>query len=341
MTAEPTGPTTQAGAPRAAGAAETTSEPVRRQVEHQIAVAAPAADVYRLLAEVENWPRIFPPTIHVDQLRHTDQDEHIRIWATAGEGAKSWTSRRVLQPQQRRINFEQVVSAPPVAAMGGAWIIEEHSPGEALVRLLHEYRAVDDDPGGLAWIDDAVDHNSRSELAALKTNVEQAHRAAELTFTFEDTVRIAGRAEDAFAFVNEANLWPARLPHVASVHFQDDGQGLQTLEMDTVAKDGSIHTTRSHRVTFPPHGIAYKQVTLPALLGLHTGYWSFTPVDGGVDATSRHTVVLDTTAIATVLGPAANVSQAREYVRTALSTNSRATLDRARAYAEAAAGKPA
>ncbi|MFE1291410.1 aromatase/cyclase [Streptomyces sp. NPDC058751] len=307
-----------------------------RQVEHTITVAAPPEAVYELIADVRNWPRIFPPTIHVDYTQRGEHDEYIRIWATANGTAKNWTSRRILQPEQRRINFQQTVSAPPVASMGGAWLIEEHADG-SLVRLLHEYRSVDDDPEGLAWIDQAVDRNSRSELAALKKNVETAHAAGDLTFSFEDSVDIEGRAEDVFAFVDEANLWSDRLPHVAKVRLEEVEQGLQVLEMDTVAKDGSTHTTKSFRVTFPHHGIAYKQVTLPALLTLHTGYWTFAEREGGgVTATSQHTVVLDPDAVAGVLGPQATVADARAYVRTALSTNSLATLRHAKAYAEKA-----
>ncbi|MEV1007494.1 aromatase/cyclase [Streptomyces sp. NPDC049881] len=308
-----------------------------RQVEHRITVSAPAAAVYELIAEVRHWPRVFPPTIHVDHVHKGEHDEHIRIWATANGEAKNWTSRRILEPAQRRINFQQLVSAPPVASMGGAWLIEEQPDGGALVRLFHEYRSVDDDPDGLAWIDRAVDRNSRAELAALKENVEAAHLARDLTFTFEDSVHVDGSAEDVFAFINDAQLWSQRLPHVAKVRLEEDEQGLQTLEMDTVAKDGSTHTTKSYRVTFPYHGIAYKQVTLPALMSLHTGYWTFAEDEaGGVTASSRHTVVINPDAVARVLGDAATVEDAKEYVRGALSTNSLATLGHAKAYAERA-----
>ncbi|WP_353945703.1 aromatase/cyclase [Streptomyces sp. HUAS MG91] len=305
-----------------------------RQVEHSITVEAPAAAVYRLLAEVENWPRIFPPTIHVDHVERGSGEERIRIWATANGEAKNWTSRRTLDPENLRITFRQDVSTPPVAAMGGTWIIEPLSGTSSRVRLLHDYRAVDDDPEGLSWIDRAVDSNSRSELAALKTNVELAHASEEITFSFEDTVRIAGAAKDAYDFINEASLWVERLPHVASVRFAEDTPGLQTLEMDTRAKDGSTHTTKSYRVVFPHHRIAYKQVTLPALMTLHTGCWTFTENADGVAATSQHTVVLNTANIAAVLGPDATVADARAYVHGALSTNSRATLGHAKAYAE-------
>ncbi|MFG2943268.1 aromatase/cyclase [Streptomyces sp. NPDC048282] len=310
-------------------------QPGLREVEHEITVSAPAAAVYRLIAEVENWPRIFPPTIYVDHLERAGDTERIRIWATANGEAKNWTSRRVLDPGRLRIEFRQEVSTPPVAAMGGTWIIEPLDEGTSRIRLLHDYRAVDDDPDGLRWIDEAVDRNSRSELAALKTNVELAHAAEEVTFSFEDSVRIAGSAKDAYDFVNEAHLWQERLPHVAAVRLDEDVPGLQTLEMETRAKDGSTHLTKSYRVCFEGRKIAYKQVTLPALMTLHTGYWTFTQDADGTTASSQHTVVLNTANISRILGPDAGVAEAREYVHTALSTNSRATLGHAKAHAEA------
>ncbi|MGW2835081.1 aromatase/cyclase [Streptomyces sp. NPDC001286] len=308
-----------------------------REVEHEITIGAPAAAVYRLLAEVTNWPRIFPPTIYVDREQTGAHEERIRIWATANGEPKTWTSLRTLDPQSLRITFRQEVPAPPVAAMGGTWIVEPLDEGACRVRLLHDYRAVGDDPHDLLWIERAVDKNSRSELAALKDNVERAHAAdtQELTFSFTDTVCIDGPAKDAFAFVNEAGLWPERLPHVARVRFTEDTPGLQELQMDTRAKDGSTHTTKSYRVVLGQHRIAYKQITLPALMTLHTGVWTFEESDdGGATASSQHTVTLNTDNIARILGPEATVADARAYVHSALSTNSLATLNHAKAHAE-------
>ncbi|MER5516059.1 aromatase/cyclase [Streptomyces sp. NPDC002763] len=306
-----------------------------KEVEHEITVSAPAAEVYRLIADVANWPRIFPPTIYVDHLERSGREELIGIWATANGEAKNWTSRRVLDPDGLRITFRQTVSTPPVASMGGTWIIEPLDDGTARIRLLHDYTAVDDDPAGLAWIDEAVDRNSRSELAALKTNVELATASAELTFSFEDTVEVDGSAKDLYDFVNEADRWSERLPHVATVRLTEDTPGLQTLEMDTRAKDGSTHTTKSYRVCLDGRKIAYKQTTLPALMNLHTGYWTFRETDAGTFASSQHTVVLRPENIEKILGPDAGVAEARSYVQGALSTNSRATLNHAKAYAEA------
>ncbi|MFE9769594.1 aromatase/cyclase, partial [Streptomyces sp. NPDC005808] len=161
-----------------------------REVEHEITIAAPAQAVYRLLADVTNWPRIFPPTIFVERVDFSGSHERIRIWATANGQPKNWTSRRELDPEGLRITFRQEVTTHPVAAMGGTWIVEPLDDGASRVRLQHDYRAINDDAHDLLWIDEAVDRNSRAELAALKENVEFAHAAEAITFSFEDSVII-------------------------------------------------------------------------------------------------------------------------------------------------------
>jgi aromatase len=307
------------------------------EVEHAITVQASALDVYRMLAEVENWPRLFPPSVYVDYLERNGKEERIRVWATANGEPKNWTSHRVLDPESLTIKFRQEVSAPPVAEMSGTWVVEPVGAKETRLRLLHEYRAIDDDPAGLAWIEQAVDTNSRAELPALKATVEQATRSAELTMSFSDTVWIEGSAKDAYDFINEAQLWPERLPHVAQVRLTEDTAGFQVLRMDTRAKDGSQHTTESVRVCFPYRKIAYKQTTLPALMTLHTGYWLFEDGPDHMDmlrVTSQHTVVINQANIPGILGPDAGVPEAREYVRAALSANSSATLRHAKVHAE-------
>jgi len=126
---------------------------------------------------------------------------------------------------------------------------------------------------------------------------------------------------------------------VAKVQLTENTPGLQGLRMDTLTKDGSVHTTESVRVCFPHYRIVYKQTTLPALMTLHTGYWTFEedPADpASTLATSQHTVVINDANIAKILGPEAGVAQAREFVRNALSTNSTATLGHAKDYAESA-----
>ncbi|SNQ46497.1 Granaticin polyketide synthase bifunctional cyclase/dehydratase [Frankia canadensis] len=309
--------------------------PATRTVEHEITVAAPPDHLYQLIADVENWPSLFAPTVHAEQLERGESHERIRLWATANGAAKTWTSRRELDPAARTVTFRQEVSQPPVGAMGGAWIIEPRPDGTSRVRLTHDYHAATDDPADLAWIDTAVDRNSRAELAALRDTAELDQGAPDLLLTFDDALEIDGKAADVYDFINDAHLWGERLPHVARVSLVEETPGLQLLEMDTRTADGSTHTTTSVRVCQPSERIVYKQVRVPALMTLHTGRWLLEDLPGGgVRATSRHTVRINESNIRAVLGPSAGLADARQYVRTALGTNSLATLRHAKSYAE-------
>ncbi|MEU0687160.1 aromatase/cyclase [Streptomyces uncialis] len=308
-----------------------------RATEHAVDVAAPADQVYALIEDVGRWPEVFPPTVHAECVERNGNAEVIRLWATANGTAKTWTSRREHDPERRSITFRQERSQHPVGGMGGEWVVEPVSATACRVRLLHDFFAATDDPADLDWISQAVDRNSASELAALKTRAELD--GPDQLITFEDSVTVDGGAKDVYDFLNEARRWAERLPHVARVELTEETPGLQTLEMDTSTKDGSVHTTRSVRVCSPHRTIVYKQHVLPALMTLHTGRWLIEERDGaGVCVTSRHTVRINTARIHEVLGQDADVRTAREMVQKALSGNSMVTLLAAKAFAEGAAG---
>ncbi|MFF3765537.1 aromatase/cyclase [Streptomyces sp. NPDC001922] len=311
-----------------------------KTVEHTTTVAAPPRTVYGIIADTGRWPVHFEPTVHVEQLEQRLErgsgTERFRIWAVAGKEVKSWTSRRELDPEGLRVTFRQEVSQPPVAAMAGAWILRPGPDGGTALALQHSYRAVGDDPGDLAWIDEVTDRNSRTELANIKALAEAAAEREELTLSFEDTVLVDGDAEDVHAFIRHAQDWPERLPHVSRMVLREDDPGVQIMEMDTVTADGSRHTTSSVRVCLDgtPRRIVYKQTVLPPLLTAHTGVWTVAAAGDGVAVTSGHTVVIRPEAVAKVLGEGATVADAREFAHTALSGNSRITLEHAKTFAE-------
>ncbi|MEV4754166.1 aromatase/cyclase [Micromonospora sp. NPDC049559] len=310
----------------------TPSEP--HATVHRITVDAPAEQVFALVADVTAWPYVFPPTLHAEYLRRSDTEERLRIWATANGEVKTWTSRRLLHRDRRRIRFQQEVPAPPLASMSGEWIVEAAGPDRTEVTLTHEFRALTAEPETLAWITRAVDTNSDAELAALRNAAERTEDDRELLLTFADTVHVDAPPEPVYAFIHDADGWPERLPHVARVRLDEDPPGTQLLEMDTRAPDGDVHTTRSVRICFAPERIVYKQLERPRLLAVHTGRWSFRAVSGGTEVTSAHTVVLDRDAIPEVLPPDTTVARARQLVRNALGRNSRTTLEHAKAYVE-------
>lgn len=306
---------------------------------HTVAVAAPADVVYGLVAKVTDWPQHFAPNVHVEQLAFDEHQERIQIWAIAHGVPRTWISRREFDPQARSVRFRQEVSSPPVASMGGEWVVKEEAPGQCVLTLHHDFTAVDDNPEGVALIESATDRNSNAELAAVKELAEKHERLGELVFTFEDTVEVNGPVAKVYAFLNEAPAWPERLPHVARIDLTEDTPGLQVMEMDTKAADGSLHTTRSVRVCFPEHLIVYKQTKVPPIMGAHTGRWILEERGGVTFATSQHTVTVRPEAVEEVLGAGRTVAEARGLIQKALSTNSSTTLRHAKAFAEASAGR--
>src|SRR5690242_7249559 len=159
--------------------------PGMRQVAHEITIAVPADTVHRLIAEVGNWPRIFPSVIHVEYEEAPEGEERLTIWETAPTAAgepRCRPLRRIVEPAKLRVNFQHLVTASPVAGLGGAWLVEPLGEDTSRVRLLHEFRAAADDPGALDRIGAEIDRSAVAELAALKENAEREYADAEWTF---------------------------------------------------------------------------------------------------------------------------------------------------------------
>lgn len=314
---------------------ESSTTPTVHHTTHEINIDAPAEVVYELVANASAWPERFTPTVHVERTEIDATNERLRIWATANGEIKTWTSRRVLDPEFGKIQFRQEVSSHPVASMSGEWIVTAQDKGCRLT-LLHSFTAVEDDPANVEWIREATDRNSNTELANIKSLAESQARMSELTFSFDDSVLIQGSAATVYELLYRAQDWPELLPHVAALTMTEDIPNVQFMAMDTLAKDGSTHTTESIRVCFPSSRIVYKQLVPPSLMTVHTGEWSIEDTGEGVRVTSQHTIVVKESAITTVLGPEATVESAKAFIRQAAGGNSLATLTIIKNVVEAA-----
>jgi ribosome-associated toxin RatA of RatAB toxin-antitoxin module len=303
------------------------------RTEHTITVAARPEHAYDVIADVSAWPHLFPPTVHAEEVRRDGDEQVIRIWAFANGEVRNWTSRRRLDRAGMRIRFRQEVSSPPVASMGGEWIMRPAGDRTEVV-LTHDFDAVDDDPAQVEWITKAIDRNSGQELESLRRTAERLAGNDELVVSFADTVVIAGELPAVYDFIYRCQDWPDRLPHVSRLDVAEDEPGVQVMEMDTRSPDGDVHTTRSVRVCFADDRIVYKQTMTPKIMTAHTGEWRFARCPEGVLATSRHTVLIAPEAVTDVLGPGATIDRARGAIRNALGTNSVTTLRRAKAYVE-------
>lgn len=303
--------------------------------EHRIYVQAPAWDIYEVLANVETWPLIFPPTVHARILEDTGSHQLIELWAMADGALKNWQSTRVFNPVDRTIEFRQVRRDPSLQSMVGRWRVEDSGDG-SLVILDHEFEAA---PGGalsLSDIEGVVDANSDAELARLKAACEQGlHRPGDQRVTFEDELVVRGSTDEAFAFIDRADLWPERLGHVAAMDLTEAERGLQVMRMVTRAPDGSEHTTASGRVCQEPDVIRYKQFECPPALHAHRGRWEFHDLGNNtVRVVSHHEVLINFEATANLPTPPSSVAEAARLVRNSLGANSRATLNYLQAHLE-------
>ncbi|WP_405987830.1 aromatase/cyclase [Streptomyces sp. NBC_00986] len=311
-----------------------------RRVHHvlnAIDVAAPAGVVYGLIADSVRWPLFFPPSIHVERLDFDGVRERLRMWVTANGQVKSWTSDRVLDAARRTVSFRQTLPATPAASLGGVWTVEAAGAGSCRLTLRHEFTAVDDRAQDVAWLERAINANTRSELEQLRSFAERWTDLDALTLSFEDSVRVKGPAELVYDFLYRAADWPAVVPHVHRVDLAEPQAGVQQMTMVTSTAAGVVHGIETVRVCFPHAGrIVYKQVVCPKLVAAHTGEWSVVPDETGVTVVSQHSVVLRDDAEQRVLGAGTDLERARRTVRAELGRSSVQLLELAREHAKSA-----
>ncbi|MEV4053671.1 aromatase/cyclase [Amycolatopsis sp. NPDC049688] len=308
---------------------------ISEHTSHRIDIGAPPAVVYDIIADAVAWPQYFTPTVHVERVEGDGSAERLRIWALANGKVSSWTSARTLDEGRRRVGFRQEVSTAPVASMRGEWIVEPADGGGTRLVLEHEFTAVEDDARGLAWITEATNANSETELGNIKVLAESWDALGDLVFSFEDSTVVRAPAKTVYAFLHEAAKWPERLPHVASLQLTEEVENVQWMAMETRTGDGASHTTESVRICFPDERIVYKQLRTPSLMTAHTGEWIVRDTGDGVLVTSQHVVTVNEAAITGVLGAGADVAAARAFIRRAAGGNSAATLALAKQFAEA------
>lgn len=259
---------------------------------HTIFVAAPPRVVYDLLADAGRWPLIFSSSVHVEKLEAGATAERLRWWAVANGAIRNWTSRRTFDPDGLRIRFRQETPLPPVASMVGEWVLVPLPGNMTSVVLLHEFRAIGDDPGNTALIKQAVDRNSTAELAELKATAELGELLPQLVHSFADTVVVRAGLGTVYDFLYRVGQWSVHLPHVARVIVDEAVPNVQTVQLQTCGFDGAVHTARLVRVCSPRHSIVYKQIEPPDVLSAHVGGWYLYPTAEGVRVTAHSTVTV-------------------------------------------------
>ncbi|MFI6317041.1 aromatase/cyclase [Nonomuraea sp. NPDC050556] len=307
-------------------------------VAREITVPAPAETLYAIVADVSSWPQFHPSAVHAEVCLRDLSGTLIRHWALADhESVRTWRARWQFDPAANRIRFAHETPPAPFRSLSGEWAFADLPDGSCQVTLRHTLTFLPGDRERAEAMVAVVARNTQELLDSARDAATRREELRSLVLSFEDRVFIAGSIRDVYTFLYEANEWPDRIPHVSRLALEQPAPDIQFFDMDTKAPDGSTHSTRSVRVCRPNHLIVYKQIVLPALLDAHTGHWSFLETPEGVLASARHTVTIKRSALG-LLGDEATLSDARRYLRRALSIHSVRNLNLAKEYAEELAG---
>ncbi|MEU9982389.1 SRPBCC family protein [Streptomyces sp. NPDC050856] len=312
----------------------TESHPGATRVSHEVTVDAPAEDVYRLLADLANWPWMFRAFVHAEVIGRQGAFERVGMWTTSGDRVEHWLALRRLDEAALRIDFRPEDPAPPLASMERSWVVEPVTAHRCTVRLLHGFTLTVDDPGALEATRGVIDTVADAETSAVRAAAELTAREPELLVVVTDTVPVAASAEAVYDALYDVPDWPGFLPHVARAEALQDEDGLQLVEVDTVENGGGLLTMRTARAGLPHRGIAYKQLRLPPIGSSHTVGWHIEPTGTGVEVTSRQTVVVRREGIARLLGDGKGTAEATAFIQRELSAKVRLILDGVKRHVE-------
>jgi ribosome-associated toxin RatA of RatAB toxin-antitoxin module len=162
--------------------------------EHCITIDAPVQTVYEVLADVEGYSNLFPPTQSVTMLEQGPDYQIAKLVVEVSGQIQSWITRRDLDRERGIIRYRQLETAPLVQYMGGEWRCFPFGKEQTQLVITHDFaprEAVD----GLVlgkytseqveeMLCGAVERNSATDLAAVKQEAER--RASQINASNSD-----------------------------------------------------------------------------------------------------------------------------------------------------------
>ncbi|MET8745887.1 aromatase/cyclase [Streptomyces sp. NPDC004728] len=151
--------------------------------EHTMTVEAHADVVYAVLADIEGYARLFPPTESSTLLEETDTHQIARLVVDVSGQLQSWVTRRDLDRERRTIAYRQLENAPMIEFMGGEWRALPLGENRTQLVITHDFaaRSTDAVPSqekASALLEAAVDRNSHADLDAVRKEAERRAQAA-------------------------------------------------------------------------------------------------------------------------------------------------------------------
>jgi ribosome-associated toxin RatA of RatAB toxin-antitoxin module len=146
--------------------------------EHTVTVEANADVVYDVLADVEGYANLFPPTESVTMLQETETYQIARLVVDVSGQLQSWVSRRDLDRPRRVIAYRQLENAPMIEFMGGEWRALPLGENRTQLIITHDFAArpteqVPAQEKATELLRAAVERNSHADLDAVRQEAEK------------------------------------------------------------------------------------------------------------------------------------------------------------------------
>ena len=242
----------------------------------EIAVGAPAADVYRALTDVVNWPLLYPWIAHTEIIEQHGEEDLTRFWAVrpgAGGALRVWSSRRRLDSSRLSMEFTQQGTVGAIRQLGGEWLFIDEADGGSRVESTHWFTA-DGDP---AATEAELDRHSSLQMRTLKAAVENREADAARVLRAERELLVDGPLEEVHRLLVETF----------------------TAGADTGPQDALVVTLGTGEqavlVSRAPHRVVLRHLDPPAGLALYKRTWTLAPAPAGVRLTSSQLAVVDGT----------------------------------------------
>ncbi|MFE0379334.1 SRPBCC family protein [Streptomyces inhibens] len=150
--------------------------------EHTVTVEANADIVYAVLADIEGYAKLFPPTESSTMLEETDTYQIARLVVDVSGQRQSWVTRRDLDREHRTIAYRQLENAPMIEFMGGEWRALPLDEKRTQLVITHDFaaRPTDAVPSrqkATELLQAAVDRNSHADLDAVRKEAERRAQA--------------------------------------------------------------------------------------------------------------------------------------------------------------------
>jgi aromatase len=282
------------------------------RLTHRITLAAPPEVVYDLVADNAHTPRLSPTVVHIERLEGDAGHDVIQRWVVDGGVPRTWRVARTLDAAGGRISFDQLIAAPPVAAMHGEWWIQAGAEGGTEVELSHAWTLTDSGEEAARRVAGRMDSGIGGQLRGLKHFAEHLDALTRHEFTDETSVFLPTPPVETVDGFWDPARWPELLPDCRKVTVAAEAERCLSVDLGTTAS-GSVLRRCYVRPTATL--IVWKQTEgLPPFCRSVRGEVRARPTAGGSTVSVRRTDSLDPAVLAGL--PAAAVAERVAEIRT-------------------------